>query len=316
MRNKRIAKLTFIIFLFSLFLNIFGCSNTGHNTPPQLGQNIISPSSEQILQLQPPQQPNNFTGIAISCNIINLKWTDNSNNEEGFKVYRDNILIVNLGDNITTYQDTDLKANTTYYYSILAYNQAGDSMHSSLIIKTPNPPITVRLNGIGVYDNRENWTRGEDGEVYIYMAISDGNSSTRVIRFPQFEGQHYKLAKNETTSIGTIIFSTNEVGDYLTFTIIGYEDDGGGFEPFVYQALGIAIESELPGGTGLVLDAFNVSLSGLIGQFFGEEDDWLGSFEHTWDSDTNWGIGEYNDIPCIDERGIQCLRLWFSIASQ
>ena len=173
----------------------------------------------------------------------------------------------------------------------------------------------MKLNRIGVYDNRENLTRGKDGEVYIYVVVSDGKNSEKILRFPQVEGEHYKLGKNETTTIGTSVFSTNEVGEYLTLSIIGYEDDGGGFEPIVYKALDIAIKSQLQAGSGLVLEAFDVNLSGLIGQFLGEEDDWLGSFEQSWSAADNWGIGEYNDIAFEDERGIECLRLWFSISS-
>lgn len=309
---KKLAIFILLVSLFCSLLCLAACTANQYNTYEQPRPS----SSAQTTHPQPPQQPTNFIGTAISCNVVNLQWADNSFDEDGFRIYRNNSVIANVGTNISTYQDTGLEANTTYHYSILAYNQSGDSIASLLTLKTPNPPITVRLDGIGVYDNRENWTRGEDGEIYIYVVVSDGINSTGILRFPQIEGQHYKLAKNETVSLGTTVFSENEVGDYLTLTIIGYEDDGGGFEPLVYQALDIAIESQLPTGTPLLLGIFDTSLVSLIGQFFGEEDDWLGSFEYTWDSTDNWGIGNYQDIPCEDERGTQCLRLWFSISSE
>lgn len=179
----------------------------------------------------------------------------------------------------------------------------------------PNPPITVTLDKIGVYDNREDWTRGTDGEVYLYIVISDGKRTTEQVRFPQQEGQHFKLAKNETVDIGAIIFSVDEVGDFLMVSVIGYEDDGGGFEPLVYKALGAAGLAYMTGGSGSFLELFEYSLGGLIGTLLGAEDDFLGSYERTWSQANNWGVGKYVDIPLEDEREIQCLRLWFTIKS-
>lgn len=66
-----------------------------------------------------------------------------------------------------------------------------------------------------------------------------------------------------------------------------------------YQAVGTAAESSIGGG-GL-LSAFNFSLGGLIGQFLGEEDDFLGSYENTWNIDSDWGTGNYFDITCLEE---------------
>ena len=263
----------------------------------------------------PPLAPSNMTADAVSQNTVRLRWIDNSDNEKDFRIYRGNNLIATVDANTTTYQDTGLKPATTYKYMVKAYNQAGESGAALCTVRTPSPPITVRLDKIGVYDNRETWTRGKDGEVYLYIVVSDGRKTTERMRFPQREEQHYKLEKNETVNIGAIIFSVDDVGDSLTLTVVSYEDDGGGFEPLVYKALGVAIESQVAGGTGGLLEAFNLSLGGLIAQLFGAEDDWLGSYERTWDHDSNWGIGKYDDITLEDERGIQCLRLWFTITS-
>jgi len=264
----------------------------------------------------PPNAPYNLTAVAISQSQVELHWFDNSNDEEGFRIYRDSNLIATPGSNVITYLDTGLEPATTYQYVVKAYNQVGESGTSLCTIRTPNPSITVRLDRIGVYDNRETWTRGKDGEVYVYIVVSDGKKATEKMRFPQQEEQHYKLEKNETVDIGAIIFSVNEVGDSLMLTVIGYEDDGGGFEPLVYEALGVAIESQMAGGAGGLLEAFNLSLGGLVAQLFGAEDDWLGSYERTWNQANNWGIGRYTDIACEDERGVLCLRLWFTIGSQ
>lgn len=277
------------------------------------GSRYYYPPPEESPALTPPNAPYNLSAEAVSQTIV-LHWIDNSDNEEGFRIYRDNRIIATVGANSNTYPDTGLEPATTYHYVVKAYNQAGGSGASLCTIRTPNPPITVRLDRIGVYDNREPWLRGEDGEVYVGIIVTDGNTIVEK-RFPEREGQHYKLAKNETVDIGTIIFSVDEVGDYIRIAAIGYEDDGGPGEMLLYQALGVAGEAYISGGAATLLEMTDFSLGNLLAKLFGAEDDWLGSYEDSWDSNNNWGIGRYRDVACEDERGVLCLRLWFTIES-
>lgn len=295
------VKLTGLSLSLALMIGLSGCTNSP-----------AAPAHSPRTIERTPAPPSNLSAEAVSYDVVVLQWIDNSENEEGFRIYRDNQLIETLYLNLTNYQDIGLKPATNYSYTIKAYNATGESQGCSTDVRTPNPPVTVTLDRIGVYDNREDRTRGTDGEVYLYIVVSDGKKTTEQMRFPP-QGQYYKLEKNETVDIGAIIFSADEVGDSLTLAIIGYEDDGGGIEPLLYKALGAAIESGIAGGAGGLLEAFDFSVGGLIARFFGAEDDWLGSYRQTWNQGNNWGIGRYSDIPLEDERGVQCLRLWFSI---
>jgi len=74
-----------------------------------------------------PSAPSNLSALAVSQSQIDLSWQDNSNNETGFKIYRDDSHIATVGANVTSYQDTDLGCATTYSYYVKAYNSAGDS---------------------------------------------------------------------------------------------------------------------------------------------------------------------------------------------
>jgi len=180
-------------------------------------------------------------------------------------------------------------------------------------VKPSNPPVTVTLNRIGVYDNREDFLRGR-GEVYIGIVVSDGETTVEK-RFPPKEGCHYSLDKNETEYIGEIVFSVNEVGDFIMVSVIGYESDGGALESIFYKAMGMAAEGYIYGGALSFLELFEYNLGNLLGAILGAEDDWLGAYERTWRAKDNWGAGDYVDIPLEDERGVQCLRLWFTIST-
>jgi hypothetical protein len=91
--------------------------------------------------LYPPAAgPSGLSATAVSSSQINLSWTDNSNNETGFKIERapDSAgspgtfaQIATVAASVTSYQNTGLTACTNYWYRVRAYNVCGDSSYSS-----------------------------------------------------------------------------------------------------------------------------------------------------------------------------------------
>jgi hypothetical protein len=100
----------------------------------------------------PPSPPTGLTTTAVSPIQINLSWTDNSNNEVGFKIERKEgsggayFQIATVGPNITVYSDRGLTPNTTYYYNVRAYNENGDSSSSEASATTFPPSQNITLN--------------------------------------------------------------------------------------------------------------------------------------------------------------------------
>lgn len=81
-----------------------------------------------------PVAPSQFTATAVSYKQINLSWTDNSNNEKAFEVWRSTdavdsfVMIASLSPGTTAYTDSaSLKASTRYYYEVRAVGQFGES---------------------------------------------------------------------------------------------------------------------------------------------------------------------------------------------
>ncbi|HYK55049.1 MAG TPA: LamG-like jellyroll fold domain-containing protein, partial [Flavisolibacter sp.] len=82
----------------------------------------------------PPTKPSNLSATAVSYKRINLSWTDNSDNETGFEIWRsaspqDGYNVVgNVVANTTHFADSiNLSTSTTYYYRVRAIGQYGES---------------------------------------------------------------------------------------------------------------------------------------------------------------------------------------------
>ena len=105
------------------------------------GDSGYSNIASAVTQAAPalPAAPTNLAATVISRSQINLAWTDNANNETGFKIERckgatctNFALIATVGANVTSYSNTGLAANTTYRYRIYAYNAGGNSAYSNI----------------------------------------------------------------------------------------------------------------------------------------------------------------------------------------
>ena len=96
--------------------------------------------------LPAPAAPSNLVATPISSSRIDLAWTDNANNEQGFKVERATggrgfTLVAILSVNATSYSNTALVTGTTYTYRVKTYDGPNESDPSNLATATtPAPP--------------------------------------------------------------------------------------------------------------------------------------------------------------------------------
>jgi hypothetical protein len=138
-----------------------------------------------------PQAPANLAAVAVSTTQINLSWSDNSQNETGFKIERstDNVnfaQIATTGSNVTTFSNTGLTPSTRYYYRIRATNAAGDSQYSNTADAatqgiSPNAPSD--LTAVAVSKTRINlaWTDHASNETGFKIERStNGTSFTQI----------------------------------------------------------------------------------------------------------------------------------------
>jgi hypothetical protein len=96
-----------------------------------------------------PGAPSGLTTTASSATQITLAWTDNSNNETGFRIERQTgsgswTLLTTTAAGVTNYSDTTVSASTQYSYRVSASNSVGASTVSNVsTVTTPAAPLPL-----------------------------------------------------------------------------------------------------------------------------------------------------------------------------
>ena len=89
---------------------------------------------------QPPTPPTTVTATAVSTSKINVSWSGATDNVgvTGYRVFRDGVQLVEQAG--TSYTDATATPNTTYSYTVVAVDAAGNT-------SAPSAPATVSTTG-------------------------------------------------------------------------------------------------------------------------------------------------------------------------
>ncbi|MEM8872805.1 MAG: kelch repeat-containing protein [Planctomycetota bacterium] len=142
-----------------------------------------------------PAAPTALSAVA-SADRITLNWTDNANDEAGFRIERSTggafTTLATLGPDATNYEDTTAVAGTTYTYRVVAFNGGGEATSataSATITPTATAPdaptgleATIVETGVSLewFDNADNETgfrieRRTDGGSFAPLANVGAN---------------------------------------------------------------------------------------------------------------------------------------------
>jgi len=101
-----------------------------------------------------PAAPTNLVADTVSHNSVHMRWDDNSNNEDGFRIERRPGVggnwgeIVSLAANEQRYSDINLTASTTLLYRVRAFKGSEYSPFSNTVSATTStPPTTGTISG-------------------------------------------------------------------------------------------------------------------------------------------------------------------------
>src|SRR6267378_483303 len=112
-----------------------------------------------------PRAPTNLQTAPFNGTRIDLTWTDNAGDEQGFRIERapdvggvagTYVQIASVAANVTTYRNTGVVGNTRYWYRVRAYNALGNSGYSNEawgMVTAPLAPtalVATAVNGVRI----------------------------------------------------------------------------------------------------------------------------------------------------------------------
>jgi hypothetical protein len=165
-------------------------NSTGYS---QEWSNIAFATTQAVIT-NPPQAPSGLTATAVSLSQIDLSWADNSTTEDGFVIQRREGLegswtvVAVEPANTTSYSDTGLSAQRTYYYRIYAYNSAGNSSYSNESSATtfgsspsaPAAPTELTAQASSIYLVELRWRDNSTDEEGFKIERKDSADGTYV----------------------------------------------------------------------------------------------------------------------------------------
>ena len=106
-------------------------------------------TSNSVTDTIKPTVPAGLMVRAVSTSSINLSWTASTDNigVTGYKIYRNGTFFVNTST-ATTFQDTGLFPNTTYSYTVAAYDATGNVSGQSTSVSTTTMPGSVQYGNV------------------------------------------------------------------------------------------------------------------------------------------------------------------------
>lgn len=150
-----------------------------------------------------PAAPSSLTATASGTSTINVAWTDNSNNETGFKLERKtgsagtwSEIAGAIAANTGSFSNTGLTAGTTYFYRVRSYNSAGNSSYSN------EASATTGTSGGSLPANILNLTNWK-----ITLPIDGSDSGTDADEIKQPQLATYSIDpyfKNNSTNTGVL----------------------------------------------------------------------------------------------------------------
>jgi len=139
----------------------------------------------EVTDTEAPDAPSDLIASMASSTSIQLDWTDNSNNEDGFYIYRyrnlhskdDITYLATVDENITSYTDSGLTPGESYGYYVYAYNgdelSYGDEDHLSLLAAPINVSATQGTESDQISLSWDSVTYAEGYIVYRYDDVEE-----------------------------------------------------------------------------------------------------------------------------------------------
>jgi hypothetical protein len=120
----------------------------------------------------PPVAPSDCAATDDLCDKVQFTWTDNSDNETKFYIYRDAALFDSVAADVESYDDVTASGGTTYEYCVRAINECGQSSSccdNGTRLALPDAPTDCAATDDLCDKVQFTWTDNSDNEAGFYI---------------------------------------------------------------------------------------------------------------------------------------------------
>ena len=130
-----------------LQLNPNGVSFSFHNTEGSILDAGAVPCLKNGSDAQAPATPAGLAVTASGATKVDLSWNASSDNTgvSGYSIYRDGSLLANVPAASLSYTDTSALPATSYAYSVVAFDPAGNQSSASTPAQVTTPQVSSNL---------------------------------------------------------------------------------------------------------------------------------------------------------------------------
>lgn len=240
-------------------------------------------ASATTLDATPPSVPGGLAAQAVSSAQVNLSWSASSDNVgvTGYKVFRDGTLVTTTTG--TSYQDTGRSAGTTYSYTVLARDAAGNESAKSPAVTATTPAPDTSPPGASITAPAAGSV--VSGSVTVSAAATDNVAVAGV----QFLRDGAALGSEDTTAPYSITWDTTTVSNGV-YTLQARARDTAGNLGTSSSSVTVTVSNSAPPPTaGLVSGwSFNENLGTTVNDVSGNGN------TATAVSGPTWTTGKYN----------------------
>ena len=190
------------------------------------GESGLSTEANATTDGVTPAQPTGLSAIGAGEDQIDLSWTANTDDPTRYYIYRSEVsggvftLIDSVDHPTVTFSNTGLASLTTYYYTISAVNEWGESDQTDEVSATttgPVPAVPTGLSATAVSADQINlnWSANSDSPLryYVYRALINGGTFTLIDSVDHPGASYSSTGLATSTTYYYKISAVNDVGE-------------------------------------------------------------------------------------------------------
>lgn len=184
-----------------------------------MDNNFVPSNAITLAAPAAPANPSNLAATVLNSSTVELNWSDNSDNENGFEIWKSVSnnqtfrLVATVPANTTNYVDEELFANASYFYKVLAIGDVNNSDYS-------NEATAVTPNAKPVIDKIADVTVRYGAPHSVKVTAKDPDSDA--LTFSSFNLPYFASIQDVSNGVANVVINAEmwDIGYYEVYMVV------------------------------------------------------------------------------------------------